>query len=330
MRDNSLEIKRRKDWIDALRAIAMILVVYGHQVPEWNEYFVFTSPVKICLFFAISGYLLNTGKSWKEFLTSLLKHLVIPWAVLSLIQPILLLPLRGVDSLKVEVIAVLTGHAKWYMPCCIIAEIIWYTFNKIFKSRIIPVFIMSYLAFFVGIILCKHEILNFWMINRALTVQPYLLIGAIYKIGVDKIRDRAGAISIIGIVLYIGLGVLSLVLYPGESLDVHTASYYNLFICHAMIWIGIIAMFIILEYGIKKYQNWIIILGKDTLVVYLFHSLLITAVVKLMSLIGISNNRFIALLVTAIVCAMCCLLTFGINRFCPALLGGKKKTFKSI
>lgn len=47
-------VKNRKDWIDALHALAMILVIYGHRVPEWSEYFVFTSPIKIPLFFAIT------------------------------------------------------------------------------------------------------------------------------------------------------------------------------------------------------------------------------------------------------------------------------------
>ena len=52
-----MEIKSRKDWIDALRALAIILVVLGHQLRGVAEYFIFTSPIKMPLFFAISGYL---------------------------------------------------------------------------------------------------------------------------------------------------------------------------------------------------------------------------------------------------------------------------------
>lgn len=36
----------RIKWIDALRAIAMISVIYGHLAPNFTGYFVFTSPIK--------------------------------------------------------------------------------------------------------------------------------------------------------------------------------------------------------------------------------------------------------------------------------------------
>lgn len=41
----------RKTWIDALRALAIIMVVLGHQVKGEDAYFLFTSPVKMPLFF---------------------------------------------------------------------------------------------------------------------------------------------------------------------------------------------------------------------------------------------------------------------------------------
>lgn len=44
----------RKDWIDGLRGIAMLLVVSGHCIGGQVEYFAFTNSVKMPLFFAIS------------------------------------------------------------------------------------------------------------------------------------------------------------------------------------------------------------------------------------------------------------------------------------
>ena len=53
----------RKGWVDALRGLAILLVMYGHCVDNMVGYFVFTSPVKMPLFFAITGYVfkLNEG-----------------------------------------------------------------------------------------------------------------------------------------------------------------------------------------------------------------------------------------------------------------------------
>ena len=51
--------EQRKDWIDVLRAIAVLFVIYGHMGRGMWLYYVSTSPIKIPLFFAISGYLFN-------------------------------------------------------------------------------------------------------------------------------------------------------------------------------------------------------------------------------------------------------------------------------
>ena len=50
---------QRKSWLDALRAMAMLYVVFGHQAQWCEAFFLFTTPIKIPLFFAISGYLFN-------------------------------------------------------------------------------------------------------------------------------------------------------------------------------------------------------------------------------------------------------------------------------
>ena len=48
------QMTRRKLWLDGLRAVAMLLVILGHLLPGCSAFFVFTGPVKLPLFFAIS------------------------------------------------------------------------------------------------------------------------------------------------------------------------------------------------------------------------------------------------------------------------------------
>lgn len=329
MLDNKITIRGgyRKDWIDALRAIAMILVVYGHQVSDWTEYFVFTSPIKICLFFAISGYVFNTSRESKDFLFKLLRQLVIPWLVLSCIQPVLLSPMNGgLSYIKSGIVEVLIGNSKWYMPCCIVAEIVWYGVNNAAKNKIVLVAIISYALFTVGILLYQHNLLNFWMINRALTVQPYLLIGAAYRKYGGKIREKSKVIVILGVVIYLGLGVSTVIAYPGQCIDVHMVQYYNHIICQLMIWIGIIVLFLLFEKLITTYPKWLVKIGKNTLVIYLFHSLAIVIVCKFLSALDVQVGRVLNVLITAFVCDTCCLFSIGIGKVAPWLIGRSRKT----
>ena len=75
---------KRKGWVDALRGMAIILVVYGHSAKGFSEYFLFTSPIKMPLFFAISGYVFNLTESYLNFLgevkrrTSLIEYIFTP------------------------------------------------------------------------------------------------------------------------------------------------------------------------------------------------------------------------------------------------------------
>ena len=41
---------KRKQWVDELRGIAMLLVLYGHLIQGSTPYFTFTSPIKLPLF----------------------------------------------------------------------------------------------------------------------------------------------------------------------------------------------------------------------------------------------------------------------------------------
>ena len=68
-KEQIIRIRSRKEYIDVLRALAMFFVILGHQVRGDTKYFVFTSPIKIPLFFFITGYVFNySQKSIIEFL----------------------------------------------------------------------------------------------------------------------------------------------------------------------------------------------------------------------------------------------------------------------
>ena len=81
--------KVRKEWIDGLRGLAMIVVVFGHcllsdSYTRWTPYFVFFSPINVAIFFAISGFFKHKEGNSAPFFNYILRRLFIPWMILGL------------------------------------------------------------------------------------------------------------------------------------------------------------------------------------------------------------------------------------------------------
>ena len=318
---------KRKEWVDALRALAMFLVIYGHLVQGWTPYFVFTSPVKICMFFAISGYVFKYGRvREKDFYLNLLRKIVVPWLVLSMAPYALLIPFRGFAGFGNRFVRVITGETTWYMPCCIIAEIIWHYQNRFLKKD--WMLALSSLAFFaLGLFLGKRGILDVCMINRAMTAQAYLLIGGLYRKYEETLLRRLGKPLVLGAGagLYVLLGVLTLLLYPGQAMDVHTHKYYNLLICGAMIVLGILILFMAAGKYMRKCPRVIALVGQNTLVIYLWNGFVISAVNFLSRKTGIPYKGIFPSLITAIAaCLACTLAALILKKIVPELFGLKR------
>lgn len=318
----------RKTWIDVLRGLAILFVIYGHLLKPARYsylYFLFTSPIKIPLFFAISGYLFKEKISFSEFIKKIIKGLIIPWLVLS-ITPILLSGIfNGMQVVLNDLKAVLTGTSVWYMPCCIIAELMFFLYIKNTKNPLILT-ILSCVLSVVGIILINHRILDFMMINRALSVQIYLLLGYMikrYENRLDRIKTR---FVLCGIALYFIIGYISAILYPEASLDVHMGSFYNIIICFAMIIIGCTSLFCIAKR--IPFKNYILVfLGQNTLIYYIWGNYPISLFNFLSSRIGISiHNVYLdAFVRTVFICCVCAVASILINCLIPEIVGKKRR-----
>lgn len=163
--------EKRKLWLDALRGVSMILVVYGHCVQGWTEFFVFTNPVKMPLFFVISAYLFNprSGDS-KVFFKNIFLKLVVPWMVLGMFP---------YTHPKETFINLISGNTAWFMPCLIIAETIWFYINKISKS-LIHIVVIGLVVSTIGLVMNHYHLLRV-VINTALVVQAFFVLGLLVK-----------------------------------------------------------------------------------------------------------------------------------------------------
>lgn len=327
----ALTVKKvRYEWIDALRAMAIVFVIYGHCNPGINVFYVFTSPVKMPLFFILSGFLFNERNGViMKYLNGTFIKLIIPWFLLSLIAFIpsctsLLLEHNFTEVVK-GVENILLGIDHWFMPCFIIGSIIHFFIRKHIRSFFIRG-IISFVCFFIGIYFKEHDLLNACMLNVSLHVQLFFYIGHYIKKNVEYIKAHSNTIILIGLFIYLIGCVLTLVLYPGQCLDVHKCFYYDLKICLPLIIAGNIALVAVAS-KCNLMLKWITFIGRNSLVIYMLQGygfIVITSLVKILEIeVASMNQPLWAFGKMVIVVAVTSLLSVVINRFAPFVTGGR-------
>ena len=317
--------EQRKDWIDVLRAIAVLFVLYGHMGHGMWEYYVFTSPIKIPLFFAISGYLFHERDGdYRRFLKNLLLRYVIPWLFLAFTPIILYSFVKGNAWFGNSAVKILTGESVWYMPCCIVAEAIYFTVCKFIRNKM-GRFVFAAAAFFVGILLTQYGILDVFMINRALGVQIFLFAGSCIKANAAKIEKLKWWILALSGALYTALCIGSLFLYPRQALDVHYSRYYNIPYCLMLIALGLFVLFAIAP-RVKKYPKFLVFVGRNTLVFYIWSSYVAAAFKLCLSWGGMTLPvHWLAAVVYSVVCCIGCgICAWILNKAVPELVGKRE------
>ena len=296
----------RKGWIDTLRCLAIILVVFGHCAGETlPHYFLLAGPVEIPLFLVISGYLLNTDKTFRQFLLSLSRTVIFPWLVLGWIRIPFLVPSRGWDYLMTGTLRLLSGEDLWFMPFFIIAETLHFCIRK-YSARIWLSVLLCFTAFSAGLLLHRNGWLDFAMINRALTVQPFFLIGYFFrKYESHLIRIRWGYI-ILAAGVYLGLCFCAPLLFGPFEIEVHLNQYPVLPYSLLLILLGCLVLF---TAACKADFRTAItsFIGQNTLVIYLWSGAAVALLAGTLARLGwnVPDNGWTGLIYTAWACGIC-------------------------
>lgn len=167
-------------YIDNVKAIAMLLVMLGHcaLLNFYPGLYRWISSFHVPVFFVASGMLLASKKERTQTVDYIVKKklysYLIPFYVFSIINAIVVGILKifsnrsdGVDFLKDAAlnILLLNGRgANWFLPCLLIAELIFIFELKYFKTQWIIVInlILSILAVYF-----PHEMTIVWVVLRS-------------------------------------------------------------------------------------------------------------------------------------------------------------------
>ncbi len=326
--------EKRKLWIDNLRAMAIILVVYGHCARNFYPYFVFTNAFKMPLFFAISGYLFNVREGKQlSFYKNLLFHLIIPWFCLA-IPPQLILYICHHKAMEIftYIINLILGKVLWFMPCFIISIIIHFYIIKYSNNNFKNIVLCCSLIFIIGIILIKFNIPSYFMFIQAMFVQIYFIVGIVYK----KIENNSQNLGICRnnliillscIIIYIVICILSYKLFKNNIMEVHWNEYFNIPYCLIMVYISCLSLF----YLFSKYKISFPLLnniGKSTLLIYIWHEYILELINKTLLIFKINlprSNPVNAIGYTLVTCTICSIFYTIIERLCPIMIGLKHK-----
>lgn len=323
MNNNNLINTSRKPWLDALRGLAILMVVYGHCVRDLTNYFVFTSPVKMPLFFAITGYVFVV-KEWGSFFTQLFKKVLVPWFFLGLIPVLFFIPFNGLGYFFNYLMSMLSGKVLWFMPCFIIAEIIYYLLRRYIKRDMLLV-LVAFLCMSLGLMLSKNSILDYAMVNRALMIQPFFLIGYYFHKYESFFIKMSWWVIAGAFAIYICMCVIGMRLFPGEVIDVHNNRYFNIPFCLLQIILGCLLLFTTASKANFKSKTMSII-GQNTLVIYCWHSYAFLILTVGLSIVGfdLQINWFTALVKLLWATVVCSVLALLLNRFLPEMVGKKR------
>lgn len=328
---NEITSKReRLAWIDFLRGIAIIFVIYGHCKPESKLFFDLTSPIKMPLFFILSGFLFNTkDNNPKNYLLGVWNKLVIPWICLSVLALIVsfvgMLTRMEPNAIANRIIGIVIGKEHWFMPCFILSSIIHFLFRIIIKEEL-KIVIGSIICYLTGLWLYSHHWLNVFMINRAIHVQLFFCIGYLLYKHFTIITKYSKTVSIAGLICYLFIAIFYYFANI-KSFDVHMLIYPNLLICTLLIIVGNITLFS--YFSTKRiFPKWILFCGKNSLVIYMLQGFGFVSITFLNKLISIDwsqyNQAAYALIKCIIVIIVCSFISIVINKYCPFITGGRK------
>lgn len=333
-------MKKRKDWIDTLRAFAMLNVMIWHFSVDVNGqwiYNVLTSSIMIPLFFVISGYVFNSCEGNNRiFYSKLARYLVLPWLSLAIIKGITIATIRGsLDYLFEFLINLFTGDNLWYFPCCILAEIIHFYIIKVSKDNVKKLVVFTICLIIVGFFISQYSIFKYLNISTALICQMFLLTGRVFKIYETKLFRMVKSIYIAPLTIYVSICVILLfnILPPpigcdsNYIMDIHHNFFYSIPICFIMILCSNFSIWSILM-RMDNMPGILTFIGKNTIVFYVFHYDTMLPLSIISSFIGIElENNWISVIIKLLWAVIICIvISLFFNKFFPLLVGKRKYT----
>lgn len=207
------KMNERKAWIDSVRGIAFLMVIYSHLQycsPSLMRYF---EPIFLTTFFFVSGYLFKRAASFSAMFEQRVRTLIIPfviYGVLNIVASQLFTFNKGSHgSFKTDVIdffVQIRGYndGLWFIACLFTASIFFFPLAKYIRNSKVLILVSMFLF-------AANRFLDLppipWHLQFVGYAMFYMSLGIYYKENEDKLAWLNHRISMIAATLLYLLGV---------------------------------------------------------------------------------------------------------------------------
>ena len=287
------------DEIDALKGIAIFLVILGHSIIVYPidlhqnalcaSIFDFISTVHMPLFFIISGYNYSYNGNYKEFIFKKIKRLLIPYFVFNLLEIIPRVLLSNYINSQIDIAQFiknmfLYGGNYWFIYVLFIYYLLLPFINSYIKKYSLAFVIVS---IFLNIFNPGQELFTLNLVFRYL---PFLAVGYALSIKYDVFENKIKSKALLMLCTVISIAIwVSLFIFR----DFISYSIYYLLVSFA----GIISLYLItsIPFVVKLFKE----IGKYSLPLYLLSGFAL--VVSRTIICMFTENPFIIIMFNLIV-----------------------------
>ena len=345
--------KKHIPWVDYAKAIGIFAIVFGHavQAGDANKY-VYSFHLPLFLF--LSGFVFSAGKDgFKRFASQRAFSFLVPYVIFSVISVSIFAVMgsfvqdslasnRVVGSIPQQIKNVILGICDtnaplWYLPCIFLLQLGAWRIDKwikksnvyiVRKNRALLVLVLCALWLPVNKYLLHIKFIPYSM-QSGIHLFAFFMLGYVFRLsGMER--------TILGLPTGTKLGYGGLFMLSGLVLSIlngkvgytsnaygHIELYFLAALC-SVVGIVLVCMSI-------KSCNPLEFVGQNTLGIMVMHKFPVVFFQTLCPVVKVylkQNSVIVGIAVSVICIVMCVVAELVINRFCPLLLGRKKRTLQ--